>query len=123
LTELAFTPEHVQAIWRYAIALLLIDGEYVRVVESHQDGETLHLFLHSRDGDRFEVVRPPITEEAEKLLLQRVRYLAASGDRDLGRRTPNSEFRRMLVFLICLALFDVCVFAAALYFQWIELPW
>ena len=73
LRAVALAPMPAQAMWRYALALMLIDDEKVRIVETRQEGERLHLTLQTLVGERFEVVRPPMAEATEQLLLEQIR--------------------------------------------------
>lgn len=68
-------PEHVRAMWRYALVLMMIDDEKARVVETHRDGETLHLIVQTVAGERFGILRPEMSEETEHLLLEQVRQI------------------------------------------------
>lgn len=77
LDELADTPENVKAMWRYAIALLLIDDEKARILETREEGDTQHLTVETISGDRFEVVRPPMSEAVEQELLEQLRAFMA----------------------------------------------
>lgn len=75
LSELARQPQNVRALWRYAIVLLLIDDEKARVVDSQWNGENLHLIVQTVAGERFSIVHPAMSEETEKLLLERIREI------------------------------------------------
>lgn len=65
----------IQALWRYALVLLLIDQDKARFIDLHQDGETLHMVVRTSNGERFSVIRPPMSEETEQLLLQHIREI------------------------------------------------
>lgn len=73
LELVAEQPEHVRAMWRYALVLMMIDDEKARIIESYQVGDVLHLTVQTRTGDRFEIERPVMSEEAEQLLLEQIR--------------------------------------------------
>lgn len=68
-------------MWRYGLVLLMIDDEKAHIAEAHQDGENLHLIVHMVAGDRFEVMRPAMSEETEQLLLEQIREIL---DQDTG---------------------------------------
>ena len=75
LRELTASPANQRAVWRYAVTLLLIDTGMARFVAMHQDGETLHFVVETNGGDRFSVIRPPMSEELEQALLEQVRRM------------------------------------------------
>lgn len=75
LNQVAEQPEDVRAVWRYALVLMLLDDEKARVIESREDGGKLHLIVQTVNGERFEIERPPISEETEQLLLEQVRAI------------------------------------------------
>jgi len=76
LQAVGFAPAPVQAMWRYALVLMMIEDEKAYIAEAHQDGDTLHVIVQTRDGERFEVVRPEMSEETEQSLLDQIRELA-----------------------------------------------
>ena len=75
LAELAAAPEDVRAMWRYAIVLMMIDDEKARVVRTQGDGEHFFLFVQTLNGEQFEIERPPMSEEMERLLLEQIRAI------------------------------------------------
>lgn len=82
LDTLAEQPEHVREMWQYAMVLMMIDDEKARVIETHQDGDRLHLVVQTVAGERFSVMRPPMSEELERQLLEQIRKIVSdeSGD-------------------------------------------
>lgn len=87
LEQVADQPANTRTMWRYALVLLMIHDEKARFVETRLDGETLHLAVETLDGKRFSITRPPMSEEAEQILLEQIRELvgqeaAAKGDKD-----------------------------------------
>jgi hypothetical protein len=83
LKKIADGSEDVRTMWRYAVVLLMVHDEKARFVETRQDGDTLHFVIETIQGERFSVVRPPMAEEAEQLLLEQVREIVAQTDADL----------------------------------------
>lgn len=77
LDELAEAPENVRLMWRYAITLLMIDDEKARVVGMRQEEATEIITVQTVTGDKFEVVRPPMSEETERLLLEQLRSISS----------------------------------------------
>lgn len=76
LAELEHVPEHARALWRYAMVLLLLDDKHASVLDSfEEDGNTM-LLVQTTNGDEFWVVRPAMSEEAERELLAQVRKIA-----------------------------------------------
>lgn len=73
LNELASSPVEVQRMWRYAMVLQMIHDEEARIINSHLEGDTLHLRVENLAGDKFSIIRPPMSEEAEQFLLEQVR--------------------------------------------------
>lgn len=78
LADLAASPAPLREMWYYAIARMLIDDKKARVIETHQDGERLHIVAETLAGKRCSVVRPEMSEEMEQLLLQRIRQLVGA---------------------------------------------
>lgn len=62
-------------MWRYALVLMMIDDERARVIESHQDGEVWRFRIQTRAGDIFEVIRPEMSEQTERQLLEQIREI------------------------------------------------
>ena len=79
LTKFANASENVQLMWRYAIAVWLINDEKAHIVGIHQDEETLHIVAQTLAGERFEIVRPPMSEQTEQELLEQVMRIVAAG--------------------------------------------
>lgn len=72
LAELALQPEHVRQLWRYALALMMLDDEKARVVGTRRDDGQEILAVWTVAGEDFEVVRPEMSEEVERLLLEQM---------------------------------------------------
>ncbi len=62
-----------QMLWRYALALKLVNDEGAQIVSRCQEGEQLRLLVQTCAGERFEVLSPKLSYEAEQLLLEEVR--------------------------------------------------
>lgn len=75
LDELAVQPDHVRAMWQYALVLMMIDDEKARVIDSTWDGEQLSLNVQTVTGERFTIVRPSTSEETERVLLEQIRSI------------------------------------------------
>lgn len=70
---LAYEPDSVRAMWRYIVFRLMLRHDCAHILETHQDGETLHLILQTRSGQRYDVVQPPLSPEQEQTMLARLR--------------------------------------------------
>jgi hypothetical protein len=82
LAALVEQPAHVREMWRYALVLMMIDDEKATAVETRgEDGRTW-LTVRTLAGDEFQVVRPQISEDIERKLLEQVRRIVeeAGGD-------------------------------------------
>lgn len=62
-------------LWCYALVLLMIDEEQVRMLGTHQAAGREWATLQIYGGEEFEVVRPNLTEEEEDRLLAGVREI------------------------------------------------
>lgn len=76
MDELASQPEPVRELWRYAMALVLIDNENARVVGSMQNGDGKFLCLRLLDGREFWVKQPALSEDVEQMMLHTLRQIA-----------------------------------------------
>lgn len=79
LYKVAALPPQVGVLWRYGLFVMLINDERAHIREIHQEGDRLHLVVQNRAGERFEVIRPDITEELEQELLEIVREVYDRG--------------------------------------------
>lgn|GEM_PF-4566593 len=70
LDLLSMAPKTVWEIFRYALVLLLINDEKAWVVESHVDGDTLHIIVETVEGKRFDVVKPYLSAKVETILFK-----------------------------------------------------
>lgn len=68
-------PENFIEVWRYGLAMMMIDGRRASIVETYSDADTLHIVAITQQGDRFTVMRPAISEDTEQLLLERIRQI------------------------------------------------
>lgn len=67
----------VRAMFRYALVLLMIDDERARVIGTRLDDSAEIIGVRTITGDVFEVVRPNISQETERMLLEQVREIAS----------------------------------------------
>lgn len=77
LADLSHQSEAVRSMWRYAIALMLIDDEKARIVGMSDENGRVMLQVETLAGDKFWIERPVMSEETEKLLLEQIRELCA----------------------------------------------
>lgn len=63
LQELAPTPGPSRAMWYYVLVLLMVEDDDAEIIESNSDGDVAHLVVRTPDGDEFDVVRPPMSQE------------------------------------------------------------
>lgn len=77
LQHLKSQPESVREIFHYAIVLMMMDDEKARVLETQEENGKTVWIVQTIAGDKFAVVRPPISEELEQVLLQQIRQIVA----------------------------------------------
>ena len=53
-------------VWRYAITMMLIGDEAAHVMAIHEKDDILFLSVVTVQGERFEVIRPPMSDETEQ---------------------------------------------------------
>jgi len=77
-------PPHIQAMWRYALALLMVEaGQAVMTASAPSDDGAVCSFTTSA-GEVFAVNKPQMDAEAEGLLVAELReILAESSGREL----------------------------------------
>lgn len=77
LAELAEAPDNVRAMWKYALALMMIDDKKARVLGTRvEDGHEL-IAVRTIAGDEFEIARPAMSEDTETILLEQIREIVA----------------------------------------------
>lgn len=62
-------------LWCYALVLLMIDEEQVRLVDTHSEAGREWATLRIIGGEEFDVVKPRLSEEQERQLLDGVRHI------------------------------------------------
>lgn len=62
-------------LWCYALVLLMLDEEQVRLVNTHVEAGREWATLRIIGGEEFDVVKPPLSEEQEQQLLDGVRHI------------------------------------------------
>lgn len=77
LSALANEPEHVRAMWRYTLVLMMIDNEKAQVMGTRLEDGHNYIAVRTVAGDEFEIEHPAMSEETEKLLLQQIREIVA----------------------------------------------
>jgi len=77
-------PPHIQAMWRYALALLMVEaGQATMTASAPSEAGAVCSFTTSA-GEVFAVNKPPMTAEAEARLMAELReILAESSGREL----------------------------------------
>lgn len=81
LAALADQPENVRAMFRYALVLMMIDDEKARVMGTrNEDGYEL-IAVRTLAGEEFEIERPAMSEETERILLEQIREIVADNER------------------------------------------
>lgn len=78
LSRFASEPADIRETWRFGmIAMLIADGK-MRIDSGIWNGQDLQLTVLTKTAESFKVVRPPISMEAEALLVEQTRLLVAS---------------------------------------------
>lgn len=67
----------VRAMFRYTLVLMMIDDEKARVLGTRFEDERELIQVRTIAGDEFEIERPAMSEETERLLLQQIREIVA----------------------------------------------
>jgi hypothetical protein len=62
-------------LWCYAIALLMIDEERVRLIGTREISGRTWVTLQIPNGEEFDLVKPALTEATERQLLEGVREI------------------------------------------------
>jgi hypothetical protein len=74
-------PPEVREMFRYALVLAMIDDEKARIAGTPIESDREYLTVQTIAGDVFEIVRPPISEELEAVLMSEVRSIVADEDK------------------------------------------
>jgi len=77
LQNLESQPESVREIFHYALVLLMVDDEKARVLETYEEDGRIMWRVQTITGDTLCVVRPPISDDVEQVLLNRIRQMMA----------------------------------------------
>lgn len=75
LKHVTAAPENFIEVWRYGLAMIMINGGRAQIVETCPNAEGLQIVAVMPEGARFTVTRPAMSEETEQLLLERVRQI------------------------------------------------
>lgn len=67
--------QHRMELWAYALVLLMIDEQQVRVKGTHEAAGHEWVTLEIYSGDEFEIVKPALPERDEQKLLEGVREI------------------------------------------------
>jgi hypothetical protein len=78
LAALACAPANVVEVWRYALAMMMIGEDKAHIIKTCEQNEILLITVETNTGERFEVVRPPMSDETEQLLFEEIRRAFAS---------------------------------------------
>jgi hypothetical protein len=62
-------------LWVYALVLLMIDEEQVRLMGTHEASGQQWVTVQIYSGDEFEIVKPALSQENEHQLLEGVRRI------------------------------------------------
>jgi len=77
-------PPHIQAMWRYALAALMVEAGQATMTASAPSEVGLVCSFTTSAGEVFAVNKPPMTAEAEARLMAELReILAESSGREL----------------------------------------
>jgi hypothetical protein len=68
-------PQESIELWSYAIILLMIDEEQVRMVGTRYVAERQWVTLQIYGGEEFDILLPDLTEQEERRLLDGVREI------------------------------------------------
>lgn len=66
-------PSHIQGIFQYCLCLLMVEAGKMRLVEIVPGEAGPLLTFETVAGDRFSIVKPPITQEVEAALIEQLR--------------------------------------------------
>lgn len=62
-------------MFRYALVLMMIDDEKARVMGTRNENGDEFIAVRTVAGDGFEIERPAMSEETEKILLEQIREI------------------------------------------------
>lgn len=87
LTRFASQPEDVLELWRYGMAVILIEDGKMRLEHAQRMGEDVLLTVRTEMEEVFTVVKPAMPVETEALLVEQIRLLiewwsGGAGDQD-----------------------------------------
>ena len=80
LDAYALDSHHRIELWTFAIVVLMIDDEQVRVIGTRELADTQWLVLEMQDGEQFEIIHPQLTLADEMELFRGVRKIMAGGE-------------------------------------------
>jgi hypothetical protein len=75
-------------LWTFALVLLMIDEEQVRVMGTRELAGREWLTLQTQEGEQFDIIKPDLNEDDEQQLLDRVREIVENA-RAMHRRTRD----------------------------------
>ncbi len=75
LDAYAVSSDEYIELWTYAIVLLMIDEEQVRMVGMHELAGREWVMLQIYGGEEFEIVKPNLTEAQERHFIRGVRRI------------------------------------------------
>lgn len=75
LTELTERPENERELFRYTLAVMMIDDGKAKIADMQEENGRLRLLLETPSGDKFLVVRPEISEETDQKLFNQLRRI------------------------------------------------
>lgn len=78
VNSLALDAQDRLQLWVYALVLLMLDEHQVRLIGAHQAAGHEWVTVQIYSGDEFEVVKPALSQENERKLLEGVRVIVSS---------------------------------------------
>lgn len=75
LDAFALDAQHRIELWSFALVLLMVDEEQVRVMGEHDEAGQRWVTLQTQEGEQFDIVKPGLSETDERELLERVREI------------------------------------------------
>ncbi len=72
-------PPHIQAMWRYALALLMCEAGQATLTGSAPSDDGAVCSFTTSAGEVFQVTKPQMDAEAEGLLVAELREILAEG--------------------------------------------
>jgi len=79
LAALGVAPANVVEVWRYALTMMLIGDEGAHIIGTREQGDVLFVTVETDTGERFEVIRPAMSDDTEQLLFESIRQWMKDG--------------------------------------------